>query len=54
MACLDGLQEVLGSVVDAFNDIGITLGIGSPLDNDLVKTIGSLELATLVVSGYHD
>lgn len=44
MTRLYGLHEVLRSVVDAFNDIGKALGVGSPLNNDFVECVDILEL----------
>jgi len=41
---LDCLQQVLGSVVHTIDELSKTFGIGSPLDNDLVKTVVSFEL----------
>ncbi len=42
---LDGLHEVLGGVVDTWDELSEALGVGSPEDNDLVKTVGGLEIA---------
>lgn len=42
---LDGLEEVLGGVVDARDDVRVTLGVGCPEDDDLVKIVSGLELA---------
>lgn len=44
VAGLDSLEEVVGRVVDARDDVGITLGVGGPEDNDLVKAVGGLEV----------
>lgn len=44
VAILDSLQEIVGSVVNAGQDIGKALGIGSPLNDDLVETVCSLEV----------
>jgi hypothetical protein len=44
MTILNSLQEVLGSVVDTLDEVGETLSVGTPKDNDLVKSVGSLEI----------
>jgi hypothetical protein len=41
---LNCLQQVLGSIVDTIDEIGETLGVGSPLNNDLIKVVVGLEL----------
>ena len=48
VARLDGLEQVLSGVVDALDDVGITLGVGSPLDNNLVEVVGRLEVAMVM------
>lgn len=48
VTCLDGVQKVVSGVVDARDDVGVTLGIGSPHDDHFVETIFSLEVAVLV------
>ncbi len=45
MTRLHGLYEVFRSVIDAFDDVGKALGVGSPLNNDLVERVGFLELS---------
>lgn len=45
MSGLDGFDEVVGSVVDANNEVSETLSVGGPLDNDLLEVIGSFEVA---------
>jgi hypothetical protein len=45
MTILNGLQKVIGGIVDSFNDVGISFSVGSPENNDPVKTIGRLEIA---------
>ena len=45
---LNGLEEVVGGVVDALNQLGVTLGVGSPEDDDLVEAVGSLEVANVL------
>jgi hypothetical protein len=44
VSALDGLDEVVGSVVDTNDEIGETLGIGSPLNDNLLEVVGSLEV----------
>jgi hypothetical protein len=44
MAGLNGLEEVVGSVVDALEELGEALGVGSPLYDNLVEVVGSLEI----------
>jgi hypothetical protein len=44
MAFRNRLEQVVGSVVDALDDVGEALRVGSPLYNDLVETIRGLEL----------
>jgi len=44
MSVLNGLQEVVGGVVDTINQLSKALGVGSPLDNDLVESIVGLEV----------
>lgn len=41
---LDSLEQVVGSVVDTKDDVGVALRISSPLDDDLVKSVGRLEV----------
>jgi len=47
---LDSIEEVVRGVVDTRNDLSITLGVCSPKDDDLVKTVGFLEGAIEVIS----
>lgn len=42
---LNSLEEVVGRVVDAGEDLRVSLGVGSPDDNDLVEVVLALELA---------
>lgn len=44
VSILNGLQEVVRSVVDTFNQLGETLGVGSPEDDDLVQAVVGLEV----------
>jgi hypothetical protein len=43
VAGLNGLEEVVGGVVDAFEDLGEALGVGSPLDDYFVEVVVGLE-----------
>ena len=45
---IDSLQKVIGGIVDTRNDIGVTLSVGGPHDDDLVKTVLLLELADII------
>ena len=49
MTSLDGVEEVVRGVVDARDDVGVTLSVGSPHDNDLVEAIVGLELANVLL-----
>lgn len=40
----DGLEQVVGGVVDARDELSEALSVGSPHDNDLVEAVGSLEV----------
>jgi hypothetical protein len=44
VSVLNGLEKVVGSIVDTVNEVGKTFGIGSPLDDDLVETVVGLEV----------
>ncbi len=48
LAVLDGLEDVVGSVVDAGDDVGVALGVGGPENNHLVETVLSLEVADVL------
>lgn len=48
VALLNGLEEVVSSVVDAGNDVGISLSVGSPHDNDLVEAVVRLEVTDIL------
>jgi hypothetical protein len=43
VAGLNGLEEVVGGVVDAFEDLGEALGVGSPLDDYFIEVVVGLE-----------
>ena len=45
MTTLNRLQEVISSVVDAWDNIGVTFSVGSPLNNNLVKSVLGFEIA---------
>ena len=45
MASLDSVKEIVGSIIDTFDDVGVTLSIRRPEDYDLVEVVGNLELA---------
>jgi hypothetical protein len=47
---LDSIEEVVRGVVDTRNDLSVTLGVCSPKDDDLVKTVGFFEGAIEVIS----
>ena len=43
----DRFEQVVRRVVDALDDVGIALSVSSPLHNDLVETVGRLEITTI-------
>ena len=43
MAALNGLHEVVGSVVDTLQNFSIALRVGRPLHDNFVETVGRLE-----------
>lgn len=45
---LNSLEKVIGSVIDSVDNVGISLGVGSPQDNDLVKTVVGLEVTNVL------
>ena len=45
VARLDCLHEFVGSVIDALQDVGVPLRVGSPLHDDFIEAISSLEVA---------
>lgn len=47
---LNGLHEIVGSVIDASDELSEALSVGSPLDNDLLQTVLSLEITSKLVS----
>lgn len=48
MTLLDGLQQIVGSVIDTVDELSEALGVRSPLDDDLVKSILGLEVADIL------
>lgn len=49
MAGLDGVDEVVRGVIDADDEFCETLGVGGPLNDDLLEVVGSLEVAVWVL-----
>lgn len=47
MASIDGLKKVVSSIVDTLDDIGKSLSVGSPEDDDLVEIVIGLEVANV-------
>lgn len=47
VASFDRLHQVLGSVVDARNEVCKSLSVGSPQHNDFIEAILSLEVPTM-------
>lgn len=43
VAGFDGCQKVCSRIVDSWNDVGVTLSIGGPLNNDFIKPVVFLE-----------
>lgn len=43
VARFDSFHEVVSGVIHALDYVGVTLGIGGPLNNDLVKAMGLFE-----------
>ena len=50
---LDGVDQVLGSVVDTGDDVGVPLSVGSPHDNHLVQAVLGLEVADILLDVLH-
>lgn len=50
VSVLNGFQEVVSSVVDAIDQLGETLSVGSPLNDDLLQTIVGLEVAVAMLA----
>lgn len=47
MSSFDGSQQIISSIIDAIDEIGIALRVGCPQDNDLIEAILELELAVI-------
>ena len=45
MTGLDSVDQIVSSVVHTGEDVGITLGIGGPENDDLVQPVLGLEFA---------
>lgn len=45
---LNGLEKVVSSVIDTLDEVGISLGVGGPHDDDLVEPILSLEVTDIL------
>jgi hypothetical protein len=50
MALLDALQEIVGGIVNARNDVGIALGVSGPHDDDFVQSMLMLESPNVVAN----
>jgi hypothetical protein len=50
VAILNCFNKVLSSVIDSRNEVGETLSVCSPLNNDLVQVVRGLEVSTKRVS----
>jgi hypothetical protein len=53
MTVLDGLHEIVGSVIDASDKLSKALSVGSPLDDDLVQSVLGLEITSKLVRKSH-
>ena len=47
MTRLDGVDQIVGSIVDALKNVGKSLCVRGPLYNDLVETVGFLEVTMI-------
>lgn len=47
VSSFDGFEEVVSCVIDAWDDVGVTLGVGRPENNNLVQIVLSFEVAVL-------
>lgn len=45
---LDSVEQVVGRIVDAVDQVGVTFGVGGPEDDDLVEVVGGLEVANVL------
>jgi hypothetical protein len=50
VATLDGSNEIVSTVVDTIDKFRETLGVGSPLNDDLLEVVLSLEVASWFIS----
>ena len=48
MRGLDGSEQVVGGIVDPRDDIGVSLSVGGPEDNDVVESVVSLEASDIL------
>jgi len=53
MAGLDRVDQVVGGVVDARNDVGIPFSVGGPHDDHLVQVVLSLEVTDILLDPLH-
>ena len=53
VAGLNGLEQVVGRVVDASDDVGVPLSVGSPEDNDLVQAVSSFEVTNVLTEMFN-
>lgn len=44
----NSLEEVIGSVVDSINEVGVSLSVGGPQNNHLVKVVVGLEVTNVL------
>jgi hypothetical protein len=49
MAGLNGLEQIVGGIIDSLEDVGVALGVGSPLHDNLVEVVGRLEVTAEVL-----
>lgn len=49
VALLDALHEVLCSVIDSFNDVGVSLSVCGPHNDDLFEVVCSLEVCNVLL-----
>ena len=47
---LDSSHQIVSGIVDTFDDVGVTLSVGSPLDDDFVEIVSVFEVAILLIS----
>lgn len=44
MTILNGLQKIFSGVINTIDELGESLSVGSPLDDDLIQVVVGLEL----------